>query len=49
MRIEGTRLAAAALILIAVAVFVGLVLLVPQPPKVSDEGHALTPASFGMT
>lgn len=47
MRIEGTRLAAAALILIAVAVFVGLVLLVPQPPKVSDEGHALTPASFG--
>lgn len=47
MRVEGTRLAAAALILMAVAAFVGLVLLVPQPPKVPDESHALTPASFG--
>lgn len=46
MRVEGTRLAAAAMILIAVAVFVGLVLIVPQPPKQPDETHALTPASF---
>ncbi|WP_281016924.1 MULTISPECIES: MltA domain-containing protein [unclassified Minwuia] len=46
MRIEGTRLAAAALILIAVALFVGVVLMVPQPPKIPDASHALTPATF---
>ena len=46
MRVEGTRLAAAALILIAVAAFVGVVVMVPQPPRIPDESHVLTPASF---
>lgn len=46
MKVEGTRLAAAALILIAVALFVGVVLMVPQPPRIPDESHALTRASF---